>query len=170
MPVTITRFVFAAAIACAAPPAHGAGMPDYGTKNFSPGGAAPSYFTNENGAVSGIPEAENTDDGADTTDRAASAAPEPRRAEIKSAYRRGRLAGHRSEARAGAHSRIEGRASQAAEPNSARTASNGRFLKPRRLEHATQANAKIETARGGGTKSARSTPRHAAAKSWSRRG
>jgi hypothetical protein len=170
MPVTLTRFVFAAAIACAALPARGAGMPDYGTKNFSPGGAAPSYFTNENGAVLGIPEAENTDDGADAADRAASAAPEPRRADIKSAYRRGRFAGHESEARAEAHSRVKGRTSQAAEANRARTASNGRFINPRRSEHASQANARIGTARGGGTKSARSAPRHAAAKSWSRRG
>jgi hypothetical protein len=62
MPHTLIRLAFIAAVAGAAIPAWGAGMPDFGTKNFSPGGDAPSYFSNENGAPG---TTEMTDDGAD---------------------------------------------------------------------------------------------------------
>ena len=64
MPDMLIRLALAAAIAGAAIPARGAGMPEVGTKNFSPGGGAPSYFTNENGVV-GTAAGEAWDDGAD---------------------------------------------------------------------------------------------------------
>lgn len=51
MPGKLSQIWFAAVLACAGLPALGAGMPDSGTKNFVPGGDAPSFFTNENGAV-----------------------------------------------------------------------------------------------------------------------
>jgi hypothetical protein len=62
MPGLLIRFAFAAAVASAAMPAWGAGMADFGTKNFSPGIDAPSYFSNENGAPGAT---EMTDDGGD---------------------------------------------------------------------------------------------------------
>ncbi|HEY3909169.1 MAG TPA: hypothetical protein VGM07_04685 [Stellaceae bacterium] len=51
MPGKLTQIWFAAVLACAGVPAHAAGMPDIGTKNFVPGGDAPAYLTNENLAV-----------------------------------------------------------------------------------------------------------------------
>lgn len=48
MPGMLTKIWFTAALALTGLPALGAGMPDSGTKNFTPGGDAPSYLTNEN--------------------------------------------------------------------------------------------------------------------------
>jgi hypothetical protein len=58
----LTRLAVAAVIAGAAVPGLSAEMPDFGTKNFSPGGDTPAYFSNENGAF-GLAAAEATDDG-----------------------------------------------------------------------------------------------------------
>jgi hypothetical protein len=62
MPATLIRLTFIAAVAGAAMPVWGAGMPDFGTKNFSPASEVPAYFSNENGALGAT---ETTDDGAD---------------------------------------------------------------------------------------------------------
>jgi hypothetical protein len=51
MPRKLATICLAAALVFAGWPAHAAGMPDTGTKNFVPGGDAPSYLTNENLAV-----------------------------------------------------------------------------------------------------------------------
>ena len=155
MPVKLTRFVFATALAWAAVPAWGAGMPDYGTKNFSPGGATPSYFTNENSAALGIPDNESADDGADTAADAAPSIAEPRQFEEAVGHHRGRLASRRSEAHAAAHLRASGHSSRAAGARNTRTASMERFAKVRRPEH---------------TKSARTNSWHASAKTSSRKG
>src|SRR5271170_3087879 len=134
MPVTLTRFVFAAAVACAAVPGWGAGMPDYGTKNFSPGGATPSYFTNENSAVFGAAENENTDDGADTPTRTSEPTAEPLQSDRTTRHHYGKLSSRNSTSHAAAHSRGKGHASQLAGVRSARPTSTGRS-KPSRSEH-----------------------------------
>ena len=73
MPVKLTKIWFAAMVALASLPALAADMPGSGTKNFIPGGDAPSYFTNENGAVSGVAAVDETpsDDGVDQNSRLA---------------------------------------------------------------------------------------------------
>jgi hypothetical protein len=67
MPAMVKRVAFAVAvaIAIAAIPAWSTEMPDFGTKNFSPGSAAPAYFSNEKGAALGQMDA--TDDGSDVS-------------------------------------------------------------------------------------------------------
>lgn len=92
MPDMLIRLAFIAVIAGAAIPAWGAGMPDFGTKNFSPGEDAPSYFSNENG-VMGTAAGEAWDDGEDAAISSASETSEP--AGIASRYH-GRLAAHES--------------------------------------------------------------------------
>src|SRR5271165_5146128 len=53
MPNQLMTVLFAAALALTSGAAVGFEMPSYGSKNFSPPGDAPSYFTNENGGLSG---------------------------------------------------------------------------------------------------------------------
>ncbi len=69
MQMKLTIAVAAAAFALASFPALAVEMPDYGSKNFTTPGVAPSYFTNENGAASArgpdtasAPAADETDD------------------------------------------------------------------------------------------------------------
>src|SRR5579883_3350700 len=64
MPMRWSSLAFAAVIASITISAWGAGMPDFGSKNFVPGAATPSYFTNESGALPGR-ATEATDDGRD---------------------------------------------------------------------------------------------------------
>ncbi len=170
MPATLTKFVLAAAIACTALPVWGAGMPDYGTKNFDPGGATPSYFTNENSAVLGTAENENTDDGADLPTRSAEPAAESRRSARATGHHHGKLASRSSEARAALYLRGKGHAAQPAHAKSARTASMGGPAKPTRPEHPTLVTAKARTAGSSSTKSAKSNVRHASARFSSRKG
>lgn len=155
MPVTLTRFVFAGALAWAAGPAWGAGMPDYGTKNFSPGTATPSFFTNENSAVLGISANESSDDGADAPIQSAQSTFEPRQSDERVGHHRGKLVSSKRQAHASAHSRVQGHAARAAGSANARAASIGRFAKTRQSEHAA---------------SGKSSQRHAAARTSSRRG
>jgi hypothetical protein len=69
MQIKLTIAVAAAAFALASVPALAVEMPAYGSKNFTTPGVAPSYFTNENGAISArgpdtasAPTADETDD------------------------------------------------------------------------------------------------------------
>ena len=69
MRIKLTIAAAAAAFVLANVPAFAVEMPAYGSKNFTTPGVAPSYFTNESGAVSGrgpdtaaIPAADETDD------------------------------------------------------------------------------------------------------------
>jgi hypothetical protein len=170
MPVTLMRFAFVAALVYAAAPAWGAGMPDYGSKNFSPGGATPSYFTNENTAILGTAETD-TDDGADASADMTGSTPESQRADRSSRYRvghhHGKLAGRSFEARATSHSRARGGALRSAAAEGSRTASSGRASG--RWAHAAPA-ASARSARTGGTRPAKAAARHASARSWSRKG
>src|SRR5437667_5754437 len=68
MPNKLTIAFFATALAFASGPALAVEMPSYGSKNFSPPGDAPSYFTNENGGVAGRgPDTAAIDTGTDET-------------------------------------------------------------------------------------------------------
>ena len=169
MPAIIRRFAFSAALACAALPARGAGMPDYGTRNFDPGVATPSYFTNENGTVLGTPEIESADGGAETPARSVEAV-----SEAPHSYR---TTGHHHAYRASYSSKShaasiggKGHATGAGEAKVSRTASMGRSAKSSRPEHAIHATASTRTAGGAGTRPAKSSLRHASAKSPSRKG
>ena len=102
MPDMLIRLALAAAIVGTTIPAWGAGMPDLGTKNFSPGGDAPSYFSNENG-VMGTAAGEAWDDGEDAAISSASETSEP--AHIASRYH-GRLGAHQSRYHRAAYARL----------------------------------------------------------------
>jgi hypothetical protein len=77
----LTIITIVAALALASAPALAFDIPDYGSKNFSPGSDTPSYFTNES-----VPVAART---ADTTERDWSAveAVAPERSEVAAAPR-----------------------------------------------------------------------------------
>jgi hypothetical protein len=114
MPALLTRFVFTAVLACAAIPAWCAGMPDFGSKNFSPGGDTPSYFSNENGAV-GVAASETMDDGSDDASiRSIETISEPRQIARTTPGRHERFAvGRRSGYGGAAHARSARRAGSA---------------------------------------------------------
>ena len=76
MPKMLIRYALAAAIAGAGTPAWSAGIPDFGTKNFSPGSDAPAYFSNESGAFFGAAASEN-EDGNDVSSSSMLATAEP---------------------------------------------------------------------------------------------
>lgn len=61
-------------------------MPDFGTKNFNPGGDTPSYFSNEYGAPA-VAADEITDDGADDAPHRSQRVSEPRRHGVAWGYR-----------------------------------------------------------------------------------
>jgi hypothetical protein len=146
----LTKIWFAAALAVAVSPATAGEMPVLGTKNFVPGGDAPSFFTHGSGAGE---DAAASDDGLDKA---------VERPHAASANRRhGGLAGaHQAVSRAAANSGTGGRRAQSAR---ARTAGrNGRPI--------GAAARTATTAKGGSIKSGRSGIRHAAARSASRKG
>ena len=101
MPEMLIRLALAAAIAGAAIQASGAEMPEFGTKNFSPGGGAPSYFTNENGVV-GTAAGEAWDDGEDAAISSASDTNEPARMTSRN---HDRVAAHQSRYHSTAYAR-----------------------------------------------------------------
>src|SRR5271169_2769424 len=66
LPAKLRKICFAALLACTGLSAAAAEIPASGTKNFVPGGEAPAYFTNENGAVSAATAEDSAaDDGVD---------------------------------------------------------------------------------------------------------
>jgi hypothetical protein len=113
----LTRFVSAAAIACLAIPAWSASMPDIGTKNFSPGGDTPSYFSNEYGAPA-VAADEITDDGADDAPHRSLRASEPRHHAAAWGYRARVTATHGS----GYHVRLVSHATRFGNAKSTRVA------------------------------------------------
>lgn len=86
MPDMLRKSLLAAVIVLGAAPAWGAGMPEYGTKNFTPGADAPSYFTNETGAL-GVAADFGADPRAAALSPAVRAESGPRRAATTSAHR-----------------------------------------------------------------------------------
>jgi hypothetical protein len=172
MPGKLSQIWFAAVLACAGLPALAAEMPDSGTKNFVPGGDAPAFFTNENGAVAAAAADESTaDDGADQSLHSPRSAPGPIRDATVSTRRHGKLAAsHTREQRTAANSRERGRAPPVASRKGARAASAGKPAGSTRTASRAAVSTRPMTAKVGGAHQARQNARHAAAKSVARRG
>jgi len=172
MPVGLIRFIFVALVAGAAVPAWGAGIPDYGTKNFSPGGDSPSYFTNENGVVVGVSESDGTDDGTDTPIRSLRSGYEERESSYRTTSNHRKLgASHDARYVATGHLRGKDRLTRAISTNSRRSAPAIRLVRSGRTANTMIATTRVRTADAGGAKFARKNPRHAfSAKSQSRKG
>jgi hypothetical protein len=170
MPRKLATIWFATVLAFIGSPAHAAGMPDTGTKNFIPGGDAPSYLVNENLAVtpgsagqSPLGTAFNQTAGP----AGSAAAPEPA---VRIANRRhGRLAaGHTSRHHAAANAGTRHRAQRVAGTRTlrqGRSASLRRGSRPSRTARQASSATRTVTARH-----AKASPRHAAAKTAARRG
>jgi hypothetical protein len=173
MPVKLTKIWFAAMVALASLPALANDMPGSGTKNFIPGGDAPSYFTNENGAVSGVTAVDETtsDDGVDQT----LGSPRSETAPMHSARtmtRRhgGPSASHRREKYGAANFAARRRSARVASANKTRIASVGAPLRSPRTTGRTANPPKAKSDGAGIARPAKSGARHAAAKSAARKG
>jgi hypothetical protein len=167
MPSKLAIVVLAASLAVPIIPAHAAGMPEIGTKNFIPGGDTPSYLTNENLTVApGSPVEPAADPGIDRTAGPALSKGAPAHSmQIKTRHH-GKLAdggktAHRAAASAGTRATHVARTRTAAESKSA---SRGRSTRPVRAAN-TASPATTGTARHG-----KASVRHASAKSAARRG
>jgi hypothetical protein len=147
MPGLLIRVAFTAAVAGAAIPAWSAGMPEFGTKNFSPGGDAPSYFSNENGVVNAV-AGEAWDDGDDGATGSVSVGTEPDRATSRF---HGRFAAHQSSDHSAAYVR------------------SSRHFRSARPAHYSNARDTAARSRSHGTAAAKSI-RHAWARPSSRKG
>jgi hypothetical protein len=169
----LTKIWFAAMVACAGVPAMAAEMPGSGTKNFVPGGDAPSYFTNENGTVSAAAADQTAaDDGADQPIRS----PRSASALIYSAKttmtrRHGGLAvSHRAGPRAAANATAKTRSAHIGGAKGARAATAGTPARPVRTASRIAGPAKSRSAKAGGARPAKPSMRHAWAKSAAKRG
>jgi hypothetical protein len=172
MPVKLTKIWVAAIVVLASLPALGADMPASGTKNFIPGGDAPSFFTNENGAVSGVAAVDETtsDDGVDQTLGSPRSETTPMHSARTTTRRHGGLAAsHRRETHSAANFAATGRLAHVASANKTRIASAGApFRSTRTTGRATNPKAKSDGA--GILRPAKSSARHAAARSAARKG
>ena len=173
MPVNLTKIWFAAMVALASLPALADDMPGSGTKNFIPGGDAPAYFTNENGAVSGVAAVDETasDDGVDQT----LGSPRSETAPMHSArtmtpQHGGLAASHRREKYSAANFGARGRAAHVAGANKTRIASVGAPLRSTRTVGRATNPPKAKSDGTGIARPAKSSTRHAAAKSAARKG
>ena len=170
MPVKLTTIWFAAMVAIASSPVPAAEMPTSGTKNFIPGGDAPSYFTNENGAITGAAAVDETasDDGVDR----AIGSPRFEMGPVHSAKTTTRwhvrlAAAHRGEPRAAPNIGARGRSVHTASAKGTRIAAPARAI---RTAGMTASPPKTKSARAEVVRPAKSSTRHAAAKSAARKG
>ncbi len=173
MPVKLTTICFAAMVAFASLPALAADMPVSGTKNFIPGGDAPSYFTNENAAFSGVAAVDETtsDDGVDQTLGSPRSETGPMRSARTTTTRHGGLAASHRRAKYGAANfAAGGRAAHIASASKTRIASVGAALRSARTTGRTTNLPKVKSERAEIARPARSGARHAAAKPAARRG
>jgi hypothetical protein len=173
MPVKLTKICFAAMVALASLPALAADMPGSGTKNFIPGGDAPSYFTNENGAVSGVAAVDEAtpDDGVDQTLGAPRSETAPMHSARTMTRRHGGLAAsHRRENYSAANFTPGRRSTHVASTNKTRIASDSAPRRPSRTAGRTANPPKAKSDRAGIARPAKSNARHAAAKSAARKG
>jgi len=173
MPVKLTKIWFAAMVALASLPALGADMPLSGTKNFIPGGDAPSYFTNENGTVSGVAAVDETtsDDGVDQTLGSPRSETGPTRsAETTTRRHGGFAASHRREKYRAANFTAKGRSAHVASASKTRIASAGAPVRSTRTAGRTTSRPKAKSDGAGILRSAKSSTRHAAVKSAARKG
>ncbi len=162
MPRLLTRWVLAAAIASVGGPLWAAGMPDFGTKNFSPGADVPSFFSNENAVFAGPAPAESMDDGGDVSTGPIRAVAVARRSAGTAMHRHGLVTHARKSA--------SGRAMHFARARNARAISIGYSTRSQRAATMTQSAGRGPKAPRAGAKPGKSGVRHAAAKSPSHRG
>jgi hypothetical protein len=173
MPVKLTKIWFAAMVALTSLPTLAADMPSSGTKNFIPGGDAPAYFTNENGAVSGVAPVNETtsDDGVDQTLGSPRSETAPMRSTKTTTRRHGKLAAsHRQERHSAANFLAGGRSAHVASANKTRIASAGPPVRSTRTTGRTTIPLKAKSDGAGIPRSAKSSVRHAAVKSAARKG
>lgn len=157
MPSMLIRYALAMAITCAGTSAWSAGIPDYGTKNFSPGSDAPSYFSNENGAFLGAAASESTDDGSDDGIRSTEATAEPDYSVSAGPHHHSRLI---YSGRSGSR----GHSLHFANARSTRNLSTSRYERSAHSASATQQTTKARTPRTHGARPGNSSPRHASVK------
>ncbi len=118
-------------------------MPDFGTKNFNPGGDTPSYFSNEYGAPAFAAD-EVTDDGGDEAPHRSLRASEPRHHAAAWGYRARFATTHGS----GYHVRLAGHATRFANARSTHIAAISWSGEPARYS-----SAETRRARSGRTSS-----------------
>jgi hypothetical protein len=170
MPNKLAILVLAAAFAVSIIPAHAAGMPDSGTKNFIPGGDTPTYLTNENLAVApgtaAEPAAATAFDQTEGPERSAAA---PMHSVQTKARRHGKLAAGRKTAHhAAANGKTKTRSIRVASTTTARGSNSAALGKnPRPVRSASRT---ASAARTGTAKHVKANARHASAKSAARRG
>jgi len=173
MPVNLTKIWFAAIVALASLPALADDMPGSGTKNFIPGGDAPSYFTNENGVVSGVAAVDETtsDDGVDQTLGSQRSETAPMHSARTTTQRHGGLAAsHRREKYSAANLTAKGRSAHVVSANKTRIASVGAPLRSTRTTGRSTNPPKAKSDGAGIARPAKSSARHAAARSAARKG
>jgi hypothetical protein len=174
MPVKLTKIWFAAMVGLASLPVLAADMPGSGTKNFIPGGDAPSYFTNENGAVTGVAAVDETtpDDGVDQTLGSLRSETAPMHSARTMTRRHGGLAAasHRRGKYSAANFTARGRPAHIASANKTRIASVGPPHRPTRTAGRAANPPKARSDGAGIAKPGKSNIRHAAAKSAARKG
>jgi hypothetical protein len=161
MPAALKSIVFAAALGWAAAPLWAAGMPDTGTKNFSPGAGTPAYFTNDGNAG----DTEAADDGADVPTRSVAAAAAPSDERAVFLHHGGRSASHRSGIHSAAYTHANRYSSRIAMARSVRGTRIAEAGRGPHTDHAASRTRAAPTAAIG-----KSRLRHAAAPSTSRRG
>jgi hypothetical protein len=161
----LIRYALAAAIAGAGTPAWSAGIPDFGTKNFSPGSDAPAYFSNESGAFLGAAASEN-EDGSDVPGSMQATA-EPDYSVSTGPRRHSRLV---YSGRSGSRGTPRGYSLHLANAKSTRSMSTSRFERPAHSASAAQPATKARAPKSGGTKLGKSSLRHAYLKDSSHNG
>jgi hypothetical protein len=165
MPMRWSSLAFAAVIASITISAWGAGMPDFGSKNFVPGAATPSYFTNESGALPGR-AAEATDDGRDDLPGSANQAEAGRGTRISADHRdlaARRTASHHASRSGRVHAP---RLASASSGRGRRTAGHGSAARHVAARHPVENRQRLRTA----SHSPPTSQRHAAARAGSRKG
>lgn len=163
MPSMLIRYALAMAITCAGTSAWSAGIPDFGTKNFSPGSDAPSYFSNENGAFLGAAAGESTDDGSDDGIRSTEATAEPDYSVSAGPHHHSRIAYT-------GRSASRGHSLRFASARSARSMSTSRYERSAHSAGGAQPATKARMARTGGAYLGKPSLRHASVKFSSHRG
>ncbi|MGH7058849.1 MAG: hypothetical protein ACREFH_00565 [Stellaceae bacterium] len=165
MPKRLTIAVLAVALSAAGLPAFAAEMPAYGTKNFTPGGATPAYFTHNTAA----PTVRSEDwSAADQGAAAVDAAEPPSHAPAAEARHHAKLSAHH---RAG--SRTAGKTKDKSRATHLAVAKPGRATRTESAAHARSAGSAGKASSAGKARTAshgKSATRHVAARSSERKG
>ena len=166
MPSMLIRYALAAAIAGAGAPAWSAGIPDFGTKNFSPGNDAPAYFSNESGAFLGASASEN-EDGNDVSSVSIQATAEPDYSVSSGPRHHSRLA---YTSKSGSRAAARGHSLRLANAKSTHGMSTARYERSAHSASTAPPGTKTRMPRTGSTKSGKSGLRHASVKASSHNG